>query len=210
MDNLPHRCSRRISGLPLFKEEGPFVRQWLTPLIEETIPSIPKSPLVHTNLVEVEVIDKSPLQPFNPPLIEPFGPILSEVMTIVGQQFSLFHYLVTMSNRSGSSIILQHIPLSPGTQGRVSITLPMQFVSTLVLSHTTTSTSSFLIWGTSLVPSFSSIPLPSVSPLVASPQPSISTYIVWLQEGRASNEYIVENKLKWKRSKSDFKAMVWL
>ena len=70
--------------------------------------------------------------------------------------------------------MLQPIPSSLGTQGGVSIIIPMQSVSGLVVSIVVTIIPPFLIWGTSSVPSFPSIFLPSISPSVSPLQTSTS------------------------------------
>lgn len=116
------------------------------------------------------------VQPFNPPLTDSFGLVLNEVMTTIGPPFPLFYHPITMSNRRWSSIILQPIPSSLGTQGGVSITLPMSSIFGSVTSTVAMTTSPFFIWGTSLVPFVTSTLFPCVSPPSLSSQSFVSRF----------------------------------
>jgi hypothetical protein len=120
-----------------------------------------------TGLIEVAVVEKGPPPNFNPPLTKIDTPMLIQVRELLSEPFSLFIHPPTMSRLSVmSSVVDPSIPFSSGTRGKPFKGIPEMstFPSLNTIGPTPSMSFSIgpLIWGTSVVSSFTSIGIPSI------------------------------------------------
>lgn len=86
-----HR-SCRLHGISPIEEEPYPSRRRLTFTTEGPCILDKESVSVHSDHVDVEVVEEGTVPPSNPPLTDPFGPVLIEVAPGISEPLSVLHH----------------------------------------------------------------------------------------------------------------------